>query len=156
MKTITIAVVFILFTGFVFSQQNSPPAEEYKALSVISPASSSFEFTNGTISWTVGDTFISLKMGDSDSNAPEILGFDFDIVAYPNPTNGNVTISHNSKADENLTVTIYDFNGRTLIRRQLIEQENEINLQYLPAALYEVKITDPNNHSVKSFKIIKH
>ncbi len=154
MKTISIAVVFLLFTGLVFAQQNSPPTEEYKAQSVISPASSSFEFSNGSISWTIGETLVTLKVGDNDSANPEI--FDFDIVAYPNPTQDNITISHNSKTDEKLTFTIYDFKGRELIKKQLLEQENEINIQYLPPALYLVNITDSKNHSVKSFKIIKH
>ena len=153
MKTISIAVVFLLFTGLVFAQQNSPPTEEYKALSVISPASSSFEFSNGSISWTIGETLVTLKVGDNDAT-PEI--FDFDIIAYPNPTQDNITISHNSKTDENLTFTIYDFKGRELIKSQLIQQENEINMQYLPPALYLVNITDSKNQSVKSFKIIKH
>lgn len=154
MKRISFMVVFLFVTGFVFAQKNSSPTEEYKALSVISPASSSFEFSNGSISWSLGETLVTLKVGDNDTATPEIL--DFDIVAYPNPTQDNITISHNSKTDEKLTFTIYDFNGRTLIKKQLMEQENEINMQYLPPALYEVKITDSKNHSVKSFKIIKH
>ena len=154
MKTILIAVVFLLFTGLVFAQKNSSPTKEYKALSVIAPASSSFEFSNGSISWTLGETLVTLKMSDNDAATTEI--FDFDIEAYPNPTSDKLKITHNSKTDEKLTFTIYDFNGRTLIKKQLVEQENEINLQYLPAALYEVKITDSKNHSIKSFKIIKH
>ena len=154
MKRISFMAVFLFVTGFVFAQQNSSPTEEYRAQSVISPASSSFEFSNGSISWTIGETLVTLKVGDNDTATPEIL--DFDIVAYPNPTQDNITISHNSKTDEKLTFTIYDFNGRTLIKKQLIQQENEINMQYLPPALYEVKITDSRNHSVKSFKIIKH
>ena len=154
MKTISIAVVLLLFTGFVFAQKNTSPTEEYKALSVISSASSSFEFSDGSISWTLGETLVTLKVGDNDSATPEL--FDFDIVAYPNPTQDNITISHNSKTDEKLTFTICDFNGRELIKKQLLEQENEINMQYLPPALYLVNITDSKNHSVKSFKIIKH
>ncbi|MGB5437085.1 MAG: T9SS type A sorting domain-containing protein [Maribacter sp.] len=156
MKTISFAVVFLLFSGLVFAQKNSSPTTEHKALSAISPASNSFDFSNGSISWTLGETLVTLKVGDSDAATPEIFELDFDIVAYPNPTNDKVTISHNSKTDEKLTFTIYDFSGRELIRKQLIEQENEINMQYLPPALYLVKITDSKNHSVKSFKIIKH
>ena len=156
MKTIIFAVIFLLFTGYVFAQKNSSTAQEYKAQAIISPASTSFEFSNGSISWTLGETLVTLKVGDSDADTPEIFEFDFDIVAYPNPTNEKVTISHNSKTDETLTFTIYDFSGRELFRKQLIEQVNDINLQYLPPALYLVKITDSKNHSVKSFKIIKH
>jgi len=154
MKTISFAVVFLLFSGLVFAQKNISTTEEYKALSVISPASNSFEFSNGSISWTLGETLITLKVDESDAPSSEIL--DFDIVAYPNPTNDKVTISHNSKTDESLTLTIYDFNGRELIKKQLTLQKNEINMQYLPPALYMVYINKANNQLVKSFKIIKH
>ena len=154
MKTISMAVVFLLFSGLVFAQKDIAAKEEYKNISMISPASASFEFSNGSISWTLGDSLINLKVGDSDVISPENLDFNF--VAYPNPTSDKVKISHNSKTKENFTVTIYDFNGRTLIKKQLIEQENEINMQYLPPALYEVKVMNSKNQLVKSFKIIKH
>ncbi len=154
MKTILLAVVLLLFTVSVFAQKKIEPSQEYETVSVISPASSSFEFSEGSISWTLGDTLITLKVGDSDALTPEIL--ELDIVAYPNPTNDKLNITHNSKANQDLTFTIYDFNGRQLIRKQLIQQENEINLQFLPAALYEVKITNSTGQMVKSFKLIKH
>jgi hypothetical protein len=154
MKTISMAVVLLLFNGLVFAQKDITSKEQYKNLSVISPASASFEFSNGFISWTLGDAIINLKVGESDVLSTENL--DFNIEAYPNPTSDKVNITHNSKTKENFTVTIYDFNGRTLIKKQLISQENEINMQYLPPALYEVKVTNSKNQMVKSFKIIKH
>ena len=154
MKRISFMVVFLFVTGFVFAQENITPSEEYKNQSVISPASASFEFSDGSISWTLGDTVINLKIGDSDVISPEDL--DFNIRAYPNPTSDKVNITHNSKTKENFMVTIYDFNGRTLIKKQLIKQENVINMLYLPPALYEVKVMNSKNQLVRSFKIIKH
>ena len=154
MKTISFIMVFLLFTGVFYAQKNSTPVEEYKSQSVISAASASFEFSEGAISWSLGDTVVHLKIGNNDDINLENL--DFNIVAYPNPTNNKLNITHNSMTNENLTITIYDFNGRTLIKNQLMEQENEINMQYLPSALYEIKITNSKNQLVKSFKIIKH
>lgn len=154
MKTISIAVVFLLFNGLALAQKDFAVKEKYKNLSVVSPASASFEFSNGSISWTLGDALIHLKVGDSDIISTENL--DFDIVAYPNPTSDKIKIGHNSKIKENFSVTIYDLNGRTLITKQLTEQENEINMEYLPSALYEVKVMNSKSQLVKSFKIIKY
>ena len=147
-------MVFLLFNGVFYAQKNNTPKEEYKNQSVISSASASFEFSEGAISWSLGDTVLHLKIGDNDDINLENL--DFNVVAYPNPTNNKLNITHNSKTNENLTITIYDFNGRTLMRKQLMQQKNVINLQGLPAELYEIKITNSKNQMVKSFKIIKY
>ena len=154
MKTISFIMVFLLFNGVFYAQKNNTPKEEYKNQSVISSASASFEFSEGAISWSLGDTVLHLKIGDNDDINLENL--DFNVVAYPNPTNNKLNITHNSKTNENLTITIYDFNGRTLMRKQLMQQKNVINLQGLPAELYEIKITNSKNQMVKSFKIIKY
>jgi len=154
MKTISFIMVFLLFNGVFYAQKNNTPKEEYKNQSVISSASASFEFSEGAISWSLGDTVLHLKIGDNDDINLENL--DFNVVAYPNPTNNKLNITHNSKTNENLTITIYDFNGRTLMKKQLKQQTNEINLQGLPAELYEIKITNSKNQMVKSFKIIKY
>ena len=154
MKTISFITVFLLFPAVFYAQKNSSPTEEYNNQSVISAASASFEFSEGAISWSLGDTVVHLKIGGSDVLGQENI--DFNIAAYPNPTNNKLNITHNSKTNENLTITIYDFNGRTLMRKHLKQQKNEINLQGLPAELYEIKISNSNNQLVKSFKIIKY
>jgi hypothetical protein len=153
MKTKLLLFTMLLLTGSVFSQKNLEVMEDFKNQSVISPASSSFETTAGSISWTLGDTVMTLEIIDDDLIASEM---DFSIKTFPNPVDEKLNISHNSEENETLTVAIHDLFGRELINKQLLYKKNEINVRKLPSALYVVIIRNAKGKMVKSFKLIKH
>ena len=155
MKIISFIIVFLLFTSHVFSQNSRELKEEYKNLSAISVAADVYEYSEGSISWTIGDAVMILTTKDSDPST-ELEEADFKISAYPNPSIERLHISHNSKDNETLTITIYDLFGRVTMKTQLTEQQNEINVQKFPSGLYAVIITNSTGQLVKSFKLIKH
>ncbi len=156
MKTKLLLFTMLLFIGTVFSQKNLEVREEFKNQSVISPASSSFETTEGSISWTLGDTVMTLEIVDDDFISSDTEEIDFNITTFPNPVDEKLNISHNSEENETLTVAIHDLFGRALITKQLLYKKNEINVRKLPSALYVVIIRNSKGQMVKSFKLIKH
>ena len=153
MKTKLLLFTMLLLTGVVFSQKNLEFKEEFKTQSIVSPASSSFKTDMGSISWTLGDTVMTLEIIDDNLIASEI---DFSIKTFPNPVDELLNISHNSEENETLTLTIHDLFGRVLINRQLLSKKNEINVRKLPSAFYLVTIRNANGQMVKSFKLIKN
>ena len=74
-----------------------------------------------------------------------VAGLD-DIVVYPNPTTGGVTIS----SDEVQKVEIYDFLGRTVAVHTLT---NKVDLSALPSGSYTMRISLPQGSTVR--RIIK-
>ena len=155
MKITSFTIVFLLFTGGVLSQKSLEIKEGYQNQSVIRAAANVYESSEGSISWTIGDAVMILIIDDEGSST-EIDEADFTISTYPNPSIERLYISHNSKENETLTVTIYDLFGRQLIKEQLSNKHNEINVQQLPSALYAVVITNATGQLLKSFKIIKN
>ena len=155
MKIISFIIVFLLFTSLVFSQNSLEFNKEYQKQSAISVAADVYESSEGSISWTIGDAVMIITTEEED-DSPNLEEVDFTISTYPNPSIERLYISHNSKENETLTVTIYDLFGRQLIKEQLFNKKNEINVQKLPSALYAVVITNATGQLVKSFKIIKH
>lgn len=155
MKIISFMIVFLLFTGGVLSQKSLEIKEEYQNQSVIRAAANVYESSEVSISWTIGDAVMILIIDDEGSSA-EMDEVDFTISTYPNPSIERLYISHNSQENETLTITIYDLFGRQLIKEQLFNNQNEINVQKLPSALYAVIITNATGQLVKTFKIIKN
>ena len=147
-------IVFLLFTGGVLSQKSLEIKEEYQNQSVIRAAANVYESSEGSIIWTIGDAVMILITDDDSSTELDVV--EFKISTYPNPSFERLYISHNSQENETLTITIYDLFGRQLIKEQLFNNQNEINVQKLPSALYAVIITNATGQLVKSFKIIKH
>ncbi len=156
MKTKLLLFTMLFFTGTVFSQKILEVSEEFKNLSVVSPASSSFETTEGSISWTLGDTVMILEIVDDNIITSDTEDIDFKISTFPNPVAEKLNITHNSEENETLTVAIHDLFGRELITKQLLYKNNEINVRKLPSALYVVIIRNSTGQMVKSFKLIKH
>ena len=154
MKIISFMIVFLLFTGGVLSQKSLEIKEEYQNQSVIRAAANVYESSEGSIIWTIGDAVMILITDDDSSTELDVV--EFKISTYPNPSFERLYISHNSQENETLTITIYDLFGRQLIKEQLFNNQNEINVQKLPSALYAVIITNATGQLVKSFKIIKH
>tara|TARA_R110002051_G_scaffold281954_1_gene343683 strand:- start:315 stop:791 length:477 start_codon:yes stop_codon:yes gene_type:complete len=77
------------------------------------------------------------------------------LEAYPNPTTNYIILKVGNDDFSSLTFQLVDVMGR-IIKNQKITKENEvIQLEGLPSAIYFLKITNKNN-LVKTFKIIKN
>lgn len=71
------------------------------------------------------------------------------LTIFPNPSNGNFTISYRGNAIE---FTILDQNGRTVLWKPL-EIMQDINIQGFQSGLYSVKITGANG-KIASKKLV--
>jgi Secretion system C-terminal sorting domain len=75
----------------------------------------------------------------------------FNISFYPNPSNGNFTISCKSNFLENSNLEIYDILGKRLFQQKLYKNETVINLENFSKGIYIAKIT--KNDTVLNSKI---
>jgi hypothetical protein len=75
--------------------------------------------------------------------------------AYPNPTQGDLTLEITDLKLENLTFQLIDLQGRSIENRKIANTNEIIKMENLPSATYFLKVTN-NNKEVKSFKIIKN
>ena len=75
--------------------------------------------------------------------------------AYPNPTQGDLTLEITDLKLENLTFQLIDLQGRSIENRKIANTNETIKMENLPSATYFLKVTN-NNKEVKSFKIIKN
>ena len=72
-----------------------------------------------------------------------------DIVIYPNPVESILTI----KGAENLTIDIYNTNGQKLLTKEVISDNEMLDVSALSTGIYYAQIKDSQNTSV--IKIIK-
>jgi hypothetical protein len=69
-----------------------------------------------------------------------ILGGNYSIKVYPNPNNGEFSISVPSVSD-NLIVEVYNLNGQLILREPLQELITTVNLKNKANGIYSVKIS---------------
>jgi len=156
MMKITLIIAFLLTTWIAMPQKSISLKDDFNNKSVLTAAGSSFQTDEMSISWTLGDTVMTLEIVDEDLVSSDTEEIDFYISTFPNPVVEKLNISHNSDENEALTVAIHDLFGRALITKQLLYKKNEINVRKLPSALYEVIIRNSKGQMVKSYKLIKH
>jgi len=70
-------------------------------------------------------------------NTPEIT----EVQVYPNPLRGTKLIVDLGKMDSNVTVEIYDMQGKQVYSSLIYSEKAELNLQ-IPTGLYVVKVSD--------------
>ncbi|MDB9961509.1 spondin domain-containing protein [Oceanihabitans sp.] len=100
---------------------------------------------NGNRMGTITFTYLTSTLSIEESNRIE------NVKIYPNPSQGNVSIS-NAKDLE--TIEIYNILGR-LVKRISVDQDTtlDLNLSNLSKGMYLIKVTDLNA-STKSQKLI--
>lgn len=122
----------------------------------------------GTLSYTVGQLVYTNISGSNGSVAEgvqqpyeisttvgiELSNISLDLIAYPNPTSGNIVLSIRDFNNEKLIYQLYDMNGKLLKSNKVIAINTSIDMSELPVSNYVLNI---NNDSsiIKSFKIIK-
>lgn len=77
------------------------------------------------------------------------------ILAYPNPFSSDLNFKFNNLKPNNLTIDIYDVNGRFIksIKIDRIDDEIKLNLEYLISTEYIIRLRGSNiNYSTKVIK----
>ncbi len=133
---------------------------------------------NGTFSYLLGTSIFTTNVNNPynydcwiNNNYPGLPGWrivaqtleetglneDFQIenvLIYPNPSNGNITISSAGK-EEILNVTISDLNGRLVYQNANVKSSGDvINVSNLASSVYIVEIKDNLKHTTRK-KLIK-
>lgn len=74
-----------------------------------------------------------------------------EVVVFPNPTTGKLTIDIKNNPDAKMTIS--DISGRILKEINFSQTVNTINLNYLPDGIYIMSLTD--NYEMITRKIVK-
>ena len=142
---------------------------------LISSSGDYYETVDFTLSWSIGEcmteTFIgtnnTLTQGfhqdryDIPSVVEEMPVLEFDISVYPNPATDVITLSIISQngevvVDDNYKVNLTDFSGKILFVDEIIETNKQINFASYASGIYFLAVTNSQNKTLKSFKIIKN
>jgi hypothetical protein len=128
--------------------------------------------SGGSASYSIGQVVYTTNSGANGSVAQGVqqayeifvvsgledaIGIQLNLSAYPNPTSDvlylKVDPSPNRKF-QSMSYQLFDLNGKLLQKEKLVSNETGIDLKYLVAATYLLRVTD-KNQEVKTFKIIK-
>ncbi len=136
-------------------------------LTVVATAGDYFQGTNTSLSWTLGEPVI-----ETFSNSGNILtqGFqqskyiinniyenpvnDFIINIYPNPANDIINIDFSAKTTS-LYAEVYDLLGKQVIRKELVELHEYLDMTNLVASEYILIISNKEGKILKTSKILK-
>ncbi len=159
MKKIILIVIMTLGFNIAYSQSIE--------LSVISTSGEYFQGTNATLSWTLGEPVIETY---SNGNAILTQGFQqsnyiinsinnltadaFQINIYPNPSTDFINIDFSQKPTC-LYIEMFDLLGKQILKKELVNLNEYIDLTNLAASEYFLKITTKEGKIIKTCKIIK-
>ena len=123
---------------------------------------------NGTVSYTLGQTFYNTNIASNGSISEgaqqtiiistlsnhELLSISLKAVIYPNPTSDYLTLEVENTDLKGLSYVLYDLLGRPIFDGKVLSGKTSIRMKNKTAGVYILKV---NSHSkeLKSFKIIK-
>ena len=151
MKILITAILFIFGYSILFAQQAT----------VVSGGNASG--STGTVSYTIGQIDYTTNTGSTGSAMQgvqqpyeiiPISSTEQNISAFPNPTDGLITLSFENYPLINTTYQIYDENGRLLQSNKINLEQTTIDLTEFATAIYFLKIQD-GAKELKVFKIFK-
>ena len=85
------------------------------------------------------------------------IGFEettFEVKVYPNPVMDELKIQRFGLAHENFELSIFDMNGRLLLKQELFDFQQTLNVSHLPVGTYSLQIGNAD-HIVYREKIMK-
>ena len=123
--------------------------------------------SGGSVSYTIGQVVYTTATGTTGSVAQgvqqpydvsittgvELENISLEMVAFPNPTKGNLLLSIANFEKEQLSYQLIDVQGK-LVSSGKATSINAINMQSLPISTYFLNVQD-NNSIIKTFRIIK-
>lgn len=122
----------------------------------------------GTVSFTVGQTFVAPASSDAGSVTPGVQqAYEITIVngientqisleaeVYPNPTADWLTLSVVDTDAATLHYTLTDANGRTIAAADIVEPQTAIDMGRYAQGVYLLRVDD-GNKVLKTFRIVK-
>jgi len=121
----------------------------------------------GSFSYSVGQVVYNTSSATDGSSAQglqqpievsEVLKTDDfavpGITVYPNPVTSWVTVDVKDHTAGNLSFQLFDLNGRLIDQKSINSNETRINMEYLPATTYLLKIRSTDKE-IKTYKLIK-
>ncbi|MCB0661785.1 MAG: T9SS type A sorting domain-containing protein [Saprospiraceae bacterium] len=102
--------------------------------------------TNTTLQ-TIGSSVIIFTNTDFISD-------EISMRVYPNPATDNIQFSIQGNNIENLSLCVYDTNGKTVFKKNGFEKNIQLERKNLPAGLYFFSLHDDQNNRVSSGRII--
>lgn len=156
-KIIAAAILLIASSGGIHAQEAVPAAGNEAS------------GTGGTCSYTIGQiaytsySAASGKVNQGVQQPYEILTtvgledhtISLELAAFPNPTNGTVTISVSEYMHKKLSYQLFDTRGKLIEEKEITQYETGVSMHQLAPAAYLLKITD-NGQLVKEFQLIKN
>lgn len=131
------------------------------------PAGGTVSGTGGELSYSIGQVFYTADSGSNAfiikgvqqpyeiSNPLGIVSIDKnEIRVYPNPVVDYLTLKVADAELTDLSLYLYNLEGKLLEIRQIVQPETLISMGGLPPSTYFLKITD-KNATIQTFKIIK-
>lgn len=97
-----------------------------------------------TVRYQLGDTY--------DDTESKIIGDQIDVLAYPNPTSGAITLHANNR-DIITSVSLYDMLGRELYRRDAIGTNEHVIREPLVDGFYFAHITTEKGKAVQRIEV---
>ena len=140
------------------------------AQSAVSASGGESSGSGGSASYTVGQTFYSANEGTSGQvsegvqqvyeiyDVTEVLNpvyIGISLSVYPNPTTGIINLLVENGEVSGLNYAMFDATGKQVLARQIVSNNNSIDMQSLPSATYYVRVTK-DEKEVKTFKVIKN
>ena len=105
--------------------------------------------TNGSVSQGVQQSLEIFVLSNKDFKELNLNAF-----TYPNPTKDKITLELSNLELTNLTFTMFDIKGRTLLKGVIKEKNTSIIMKDYSAGVYLLKVHQQNKE-LKTFKIIK-
>ena len=123
----------------------------------------------GTVSFTVGQPFVTPAVSDAGSLTPGVQqAYEITIVngientqisleaeVYPNPVVDRLTLSVSDADGVVLHYTLTDANGRTIATAEIVDAQTAIDMARYVQGVYFLRVDD-GNVVVKTFKIVKN
>ena len=122
----------------------------------------------GTISYTVGQTFVDVATSNTGSITPGVQqAYEITVVevgvadrlvtleaaVYPNPVTDRLVL----RVDNTTTALHYsltDVNGRTITNDNIVDEQTSIEMSNLAQGIYFVRVSDGDT-AVRTFKVVK-
>jgi len=160
MKKIIIVFIIFLTSAIAFCQSVSPH--------LVSTSGDTYKNTSYQLDWSIGElqteTYAAtgqiLTQGFQQGNytitaVEQSNEFQFEIIAYPNPTTDFINLKIKNSKTETFQYIIGDISGKVLQTGKFSDNIQQFNFSEFPVGTYFISI-QLNNQVVKSVKIVKN
>jgi len=153
----TLFILFFLLRGYiVFSQELISIGGGFSQNNLVSISYSVGELAIETLS--SGNKIITQGFQQPImivSGIKEIPELDYEISVFPNPTQDKVILKVSTDLLTNKYFSIYDMNGKLILRKKIDSNQSEISFSNFLQSMYLLKIFD-GRQELKVFRIIKY